>query len=85
MHSNSLNFAKNLFLLIKLFTLINKIKPELLISFTIKPNLYGSLISKFFKIPIIINMTGLGTVFLDDHQLFDETVFLGSRFLIQGQ
>ncbi len=36
-------------------------KPNLVLTYTIKPNLYGSWVCKKFKIPIISTITGLGT------------------------
>ncbi len=65
-NSNSLNFFYNLTLFIKIFSLILKIKPDIVLSFTIKPNIFSSLICKFLKIKNIVNITGLGTVFLQN-------------------
>jgi glycosyltransferase involved in cell wall biosynthesis len=41
--------------------LVKKYKPDLLLTYTIKPNIYGGLISRITKTPIIVNITGLGT------------------------
>lgn len=38
-------------------------KPDLIITYTIKPNIYGGLIARFLKIPYAVNITGLGTAF----------------------
>ncbi len=43
---------------------LRKYAPNLLLSFTIKPNIYGSLVAHALKIPIICNVSGLGTAFL---------------------
>lgn len=40
--------------------IINKVKPEVVLSFTIKMNLYGGLVSGFYNIPYIPMITGLG-------------------------
>lgn len=48
-------------LLLKYNKLIKKINPSVVLGYTIKPNIYGSLICKRFKIPFIANITGLGT------------------------
>lgn len=50
----------------KLFKLYRKIRPDLLLHYTIKPNLYGAYAAKLAGIPVISNITGLGTVFLND-------------------
>lgn len=47
----------------KLLNRIKSIKPDLLISFTVKPNIYVGIISKILKKPIIANITGLGSFY----------------------
>lgn len=37
--------------------------PDLIITYTIKPNIYGGLIARILKIPYAVNITGLGTAF----------------------
>jgi glycosyltransferase involved in cell wall biosynthesis len=46
-----------------LYKQIVKVKPDLLINITIKPNLYGSWIGKILGVPVVSNITGLGHVF----------------------
>ena len=41
--------------------LLKSIKPDVLLTYTIKPNLYGSFLSKRRHIPCVANITGLGT------------------------
>lgn len=41
--------------------IIKKIKPDTVLSYTIKPNLYGGLICRRHNIPFLPNVTGLGT------------------------
>ncbi len=45
------------------------IKPDLICSFTIKPNLYASIAARQFDIPVIAGITGLGTAFLKQNLL----------------
>lgn len=40
-----------------------KIKPDFVFTYTIKPNIYGGLISRINSIPYAPNITGLGTTF----------------------
>lgn len=40
--------------------LIKQVKADVVLSYTIKPNLYGGLASAFCKVPQIANVTGLG-------------------------
>ena len=43
--------------------LCRSIKPDVILTYTIKPNLYGGLIARFCRIPFLSTVTGLGTVF----------------------
>ena len=40
--------------------------PDIILQYTIKPNIYGSMAAGMLRIPVISNITGLGTVFLSD-------------------
>ena len=41
--------------------LIQDIKPDICLGFTIKPNLYGAILSNKYGVPFVANITGLGT------------------------
>lgn len=41
--------------------IMKKIKPDVVLTYTIKPNIYGGLAAKRYGIPYIANITGLGT------------------------
>lgn len=43
------------------YNLIKKIEPEAVLSYTIKPNIYGGLVCRMLKTPFFPNITGLGT------------------------
>lgn len=45
------------------FKLMRAVKPELVITYTIKPNVYGGMICRMLHIPYAVNITGLGTAF----------------------
>ena len=42
---------------------LKRIKPDLVITYTIKPNVYGGIVCRQLKIPYAANITGLGTAF----------------------
>ena len=42
--------------------LLKKLKPDIVLSFTIKPNVYGGMACGALKIPYVANVTGLGVV-----------------------
>lgn len=44
-------------------------RPDIYLGYTIKPNIFGTLAASLFKIPVINNITGLGTVFILDNWL----------------
>jgi glycosyltransferase involved in cell wall biosynthesis len=43
------------------FKIIRKVKPNVVLTYTIKPNVYGGLVCRLLKVPYIANITGLGT------------------------
>jgi glycosyltransferase involved in cell wall biosynthesis len=43
------------------------IRPDIILHYTIKPNIYGTLAAAMLRIPVINNVCGLGTVFLKDN------------------
>ena len=59
----SINPVKDFHLLRKYISLMKKQKPDLVITYTIKPNVYGGFVCRMLKIPYAVNITGLGTAF----------------------
>lgn len=57
----SLNPFHDLFLLFNFIKIINLFKPNLLLTYTIKPNIFGGLASRLTKTKHIANITGLGS------------------------
>ncbi len=60
---NGTNPIRDLKTLFQFYLLYNKIKPDICLHFTIKPNIYGTLAAKLLGIPTINNIAGLGTAF----------------------
>lgn len=58
-----INPVKDIGLLWRYLRLLGKEKPDLVITYTIKPNIYGGLACRLHRIPCGANITGLGTVF----------------------
>ncbi len=50
--------------IISLYKLYKTIKPDVILNFTIKPNIYSSIVSGVLGIKSISNITGLGTIFI---------------------
>lgn len=64
MDSRGANPIKDLALIFELRRIYRRIRPDVILHFTIKPNIYGTLAAASLKIPVINNVCGLGTVFL---------------------
>jgi glycosyltransferase involved in cell wall biosynthesis len=64
MDSRGVNPVKDTALFFELLSIYKKLKPDLILHYTIKPNVYGTLAASLLKIPSINNVCGLGTVFL---------------------
>jgi len=58
-----INPIKDLKLLTSYSKIIRKINPEIVITYTVKPNIYGGLVCRFTKTLYAVNITGLGTTF----------------------
>lgn len=56
-----MNLGTDFKLIKSYYRLIRRIKPDAVLSYTIKPNIYGGIICRVLKIPLIANVTGLGT------------------------
>ncbi len=63
LNRTSTNIFKETFSFINIFFLLYKIKPSLVLSFTIKPVIYCGLINYIFKFKHLSTITGLGRVF----------------------
>ena len=61
----SLNPLKDLMFLAELLSLLKKVKPDLVVNITIKPNIWGNIACKLLKIPSISIITGLGYAFIE--------------------
>ena len=57
------NPFKDFLLLCRLYWLYRAVRPDVVLHFTIKPNIYGSLACALLGIPVVNNVTGLGIVF----------------------
>ena len=83
-----LNPIHELLLLYQLKKLFQRFVPDVILSFTIKPNIYGATIGRLLNIPIVPNITGLGAVFLKNgflHKLvriFYKIAFKNLKYII---
>lgn len=60
------NIFQDINLLMNYYKILKKVKPSLVLTYTLKPNLYGSIACQIMKVPHINNITGLGSAFIKD-------------------
>jgi glycosyltransferase involved in cell wall biosynthesis len=66
MDSRGASPIRDLGLTLELHNIYRKVKPDVILHYTIKPNIYGTLAAALLKIPVINNVSGLGTIFLNE-------------------
>jgi len=66
------NIKEDLKLLYYYYGLVKEVKPDIILSYTIKPNIYGGIISNITKTPYIPNITGLGKAFNSNSSNFSK-------------
>lgn len=64
MDSRGANPIKDFALIVELWSIYRKLRPGIVLHYTVKPNVYGTIAASLLRIPSINNVCGLGTVFL---------------------
>jgi len=64
MENKGTNPLQDLMLTKRFYDCYRRVKPDVILQYTIKPNIYGTLAAKLAGIPTINNVSGLGTVFI---------------------
>lgn len=64
MDAKGLNPLNSLYLMWRMKSAFSKIKPDVILSYTIKNNIFGAMAARKSNIPFIPNVSGLGTAFL---------------------
>ncbi len=75
----------DLVLLLRIRKVLAKIKPDVLLNFTIKPNVYGSLAARIQGISCVNNVAGMGTLFSDGYfsRIILKFLFKVSQYRVQ--
>ncbi len=76
MDSRGINPIKDFALILELRGIYKKISPDIILHYTIKPNIYGSIAAAMLGIPTVNNVCGLGTVFLRQNVLSKIAILL---------
>ena len=64
MENKGTNPVKDAALTLRFYQIYKREKPDVVLHYTIKPNIYGSIAARLAGIPSINNVSGLGTVFI---------------------
>lgn len=65
MDNNGTSPGRDLALLVKYWRVFQSVRPFVYLGYTIKPNVYGSIAAHGLDIPVINNIAGLGTTFIN--------------------
>lgn len=76
-----INPATDFKLFARYMKMLRQYKPDLVVTYTIKPNVYGGLACRLLGIPYVANITGLGTAFQKQGLLRKLVVFLNRAAL----
>lgn len=74
--NSGVNIINDLYLIFQYLKIFNQIKPDIILTYTIKPNIYGSIVANFLSIPVVNNISGLGTAFIAGGMLENFVSFL---------
>lgn len=73
---HSLNILSSVSLFFKYLHIIKEVKPEIVLTFNIKPNIFGGLACTIAKIPYLVNISGLGIAVETKGLIRHLTIFL---------
>ena len=77
---NYFNIFRDLYLLFKILLLVIVHRPNYILSYTLKPNLYSLIITFFVGVKVITNVTGLGSIYLNKN-FFNNFIFKINKYL----
>lgn len=60
MERRGTNPIKDIFIIKEYCTVIKRVKPNVVLAYTVKPDVYGGIASRLMRVPFIPNITGLG-------------------------
>ncbi len=65
-NSSSTGFVSNFKVLYNLYKIYKKNNPDIVLHNAAKPNIYGAIVCRILNIPVVNNISGLGTLFLNN-------------------
>ena len=85
MERRGMNPIKDIKLYFQYKKIIKAVKPDLIITYTIKCNVYGGFAARMTRTPYVANVTGLGTAFQGDGLLKKLVTFMNKFALKKAQ
>ncbi|MFP1778248.1 glycosyltransferase family 4 protein [Lonsdalea quercina] len=67
---NGINPFSEIVTLYYIYKIVAKIRPDIIHSITVKPNLYAGMIGKWLDIPVVKSITGTGAIFSSQLSIF---------------
>ena len=64
MESDGTSPLRDLALILRYWKLLRRTRPDIMLTYTIKPNIYGAIAARLCGVPVIANVSGLGTAFI---------------------
>ena len=83
MNRHGINPFKDIKVILKYLKIIKKIKPDYVLTYTIKPNIYGGIACRLKRIKQIANITGLGTA-LENNGVLQKIAILLHRIALKN-
>jgi glycosyltransferase involved in cell wall biosynthesis len=83
--NSGVNIINDLYLIFQYLKIFFKIKPNAVLSYTAKPNIYGSIAASVYSIPVVNNVSGLGTAFIRGGVLGGVVSFLYKISLVKSK
>ena len=62
-----INPLEDLKAIFSFYRIYKELRPDVILQFTIKPNIYGSIAARILRIPVINNIAGLGSLFVSQN------------------
>jgi len=82
---NGKNPLEDFKLLLRYRAILKVYKPDVVLTYTIKPNVYGSIACRLEKVPYVNNVTGLGSIFAKQSSLQNVLLILQKFAYKQSQ
>lgn len=76
MERRSTNLVKDFGTLAEYFSIMRRVRPDAVLGFTVKPDVYGGVVCRVLKIPFLPNITGLGKGLDEGGMVQKLTIFL---------